>query len=297
VLEHKKTMRLAWSAVAGLSALTLFLGIVSVVAIRARARAEEQTRIAIEQSNIALSRQLAVQSRTHLDEALDPASLLAVEATDTRDTVEARGALLDAIKSVELLNSEGRFDVAQISISLESIQRRLRGQFLPNYRPIYTRSETTLPNRIVDMKVEIAPNTDSHPGLAPILSQALLRALELGFRLLPMTNWGTVRSPQVTNDMRAHIGGWDDYWAYAGRLSDCSRSIAQMGCGSHNCSLLRVSQDEIPRNQFARAVAEWVDGDVLSAHYAYGCDVFCTNDRVARVRHSLQSFTLVRNAC
>ena len=59
--------------------------------------------------------------------------------------------------------------------------------------------------RIVDMKVEIAPNTDSHPGLAPILSQALLRALELGLRLPPMTNWGTVRSPQVTNDMRAPL--------------------------------------------------------------------------------------------
>jgi hypothetical protein len=129
------------------------------------------------------------------------------------------------------------------------------------------------------MKVEIAPNADSHPGLAPVLSQALRRALELGFRLLPMTNWGTVRSPQVTNDMRAHIGGWEDYWAYADRLSDCSRFIAQMGCGSHNYSLLKVSQDEIPPNQFARAVGEWVDGDALSAHYAYWCDVFCTNDR------------------
>jgi WD40 repeat protein len=98
VLEHKKTMRLAWSAVSGLSILTLILGVVSIVAVRARIRAEEQTRIAIEQRNIALSRQLAVQSRTYLDEALDLASLLAVEAADTRDTVEARGALLDAVQ-------------------------------------------------------------------------------------------------------------------------------------------------------------------------------------------------------
>jgi WD40 repeat protein len=103
VLEHKKTMRLAWSAVSVLSALTLILGVVSVVAVRARARAEEQTRIAIEKSNIALSRQLAVQSRTYLDQALDLASLLALEATRVRDTVEARGALLEAIQRVPQL--------------------------------------------------------------------------------------------------------------------------------------------------------------------------------------------------
>lgn len=98
VLEHKKTMRLAWSAVSGLSVLTVVLGVVSVVAVRARTRAQEQTKIAIEQRNIALSRQLAVQSRTYLDEALDLASLLAVEASATRDTVEAKGAMLDAIQ-------------------------------------------------------------------------------------------------------------------------------------------------------------------------------------------------------
>ncbi|MCU1493841.1 MAG: repeat- protein-like protein [Acidimicrobiaceae bacterium] len=98
VLEHKRAMRLAWSAVVGLSVLTVILGVVSVVAVRARARAEEQTRIAIEERNIALSRELAVESRTYLDEALDLANLLALEATHVKDTVAARGALLDAIQ-------------------------------------------------------------------------------------------------------------------------------------------------------------------------------------------------------
>jgi WD40 repeat protein len=98
VIEHKKTMRLAWSAVSGLSVLTAVLGVVSVVAVRARTRAEEQTKIAIEQRNMAISRQLAQQSRTYLDEELDLANLLALAAAETRDTVEAKGALLDAIQ-------------------------------------------------------------------------------------------------------------------------------------------------------------------------------------------------------
>jgi WD40 repeat protein len=115
VLEHKKTMRLAWSAVSGLSALTLVLGVVSVVAVRARTRAEEQTRIAIEQRNIAVSRQLAEQSRTYLDEQLDLANLLAVEATETRDTVEARGALLDAIQHAPQLITLVRAHAAPVT--------------------------------------------------------------------------------------------------------------------------------------------------------------------------------------
>lgn len=103
VLEHRKTMRLAWSAVVGLSALTVILAVVSFVAVRARARAEEQTRIAIEQRNIAVSRQLSVQSQTYLDESLDLASLLAVEASRAKDTVEARAALLNAIQNAPQL--------------------------------------------------------------------------------------------------------------------------------------------------------------------------------------------------
>ena len=115
VLEHKKTMRLAWSAVSGLSVLTVVLGVVSVVAVRARTRAEEQTRIAIEQRNIAVSRQLAEQSRTYLDEQPDLAGLLAVEATETRDTVEARGALLDAIQHVPQLVTVVRAHAAPVT--------------------------------------------------------------------------------------------------------------------------------------------------------------------------------------
>jgi len=32
----------------------------------------------------------------------------------------------------------------------------------------------------------------------------------------------------------------------------------------------------------ARAVAEWADGDSVAAHYGYGNDLFCTQDRAAR---------------
>jgi hypothetical protein len=52
-----------------------------------------------------------------------------------------------------------------------------------------------------------------------------------------------------------------------------------MGCGSHDYNNIKKSGIGISERQYANAVAEWADGESLSAHYAYGCDVFCTNDR------------------
>ena len=52
-----------------------------------------------------------------------------------------------------------------------------------------------------------------------------------------------------------------------------------MGYGRHAYDNVKKAKLKISDNQYADAVAEWADGESLSAHYAYGCDVFCTNDQ------------------
>jgi hypothetical protein len=79
--------------------------------------------------------------------------------------------------------------------------------------------------------------------------------------------------------MRATFENADAYWAYADRLSQCSEFINSLGCGSHNYNKYKQSQPQVSPKTFADSVAEWVDGDALSAHSAFNCDVFCTNDR------------------
>ena len=79
--------------------------------------------------------------------------------------------------------------------------------------------------------------------------------------------------------MLATFESTDAYWAYADRLCNCSEFIKSMGCGSHTYNNYKQSQPLVSPDIFARAVAEWVDGDALSAHYAFNCDAFCTNDR------------------
>ncbi|MBN2394416.1 MAG: hypothetical protein JXR84_27020 [Anaerolineae bacterium] len=63
-----------------------------------RDRADDETRKALAQAQIARSRQLAAQSTSNLESALDLASLLAVEAYGITTTVEARSSLLSSLQ-------------------------------------------------------------------------------------------------------------------------------------------------------------------------------------------------------
>ena len=94
-----------------------------------------------------------------------------------------------------------------------------------------------------------------------------------------MINFGTVRSPEIPADMLAVVESTETYWEYANRSGDCSESIAKMGCGRHDYDNIKKTKLKISDKQYANAIAEWADGEALSAHYAFGCDVFCTNDR------------------
>jgi WD40 repeat protein len=68
------------------------LAVVSLIAVAAAIYASNQARIS-------LSRQLAAQSLSHLDDQLDLALLLSLEANHIADTLEARGSLVDALAS------------------------------------------------------------------------------------------------------------------------------------------------------------------------------------------------------
>ena len=84
VRQHRQTRRLAWSAV---------MVIVTFAVI-----ATWQWRVAERRRKIATSRQLAAQALTQLDDELDLALLLTLEANRVSGTVEARHSLLAALQ-------------------------------------------------------------------------------------------------------------------------------------------------------------------------------------------------------
>jgi WD40 repeat protein len=102
--QHRRTLRLAWSAIVLLATLSVALGLAAFYANRQRneamrqtAIAEGQRRVAEDERRIAVSRQLAAQARDRLSTRLDLALLQSVQATVMGDTDEARSSLLAAL--------------------------------------------------------------------------------------------------------------------------------------------------------------------------------------------------------
>jgi WD40 repeat protein len=100
VRQHRRTLRIAWSAVATLVILTLVSVIAALLAYQQRNIAEAQRAVAVEQSHIALARQLAAQStsvRMQFPDRLPLAVLLASESTRLHPSSEGNQALRAAL--------------------------------------------------------------------------------------------------------------------------------------------------------------------------------------------------------
>lgn len=170
--------------------------------------------------------------------------------------------------------------MTEISVSLESIQNSKRQEFFRSYMPSTDwRAESVGPGGEIHAKFTFGPNTASHPGLHSKLSQNLSKAQELGFKVIRMTNLGTVRSPEIPQDMLLTVESHQEFSDYAQRLTDCHGFITSLGCGYHDYEMIKQTGQPGSPEKLAEAIAEWVDGDALAAHYAFGADIFCTNDR------------------
>lgn len=203
--------------------------------------------------------------------------------SEESDFIEIRNAIL-----------EGKIEpyICEIAISLESIRKKQRLAFWKGYEP---KTDILIDERTGDKfcgTFSFAPNNGAHPSLHPVLKACLGKANSLGFKVLTMTNIGIVRSPEIPDKMKISFSDLDSFWQYAEELSKCSKFIRTLGAGSseyfeivekyglHGFSIDKISA-KLPENlekKFYASIAEWVDGDVISAHYAYKNDYFCTQD-------------------
>ena len=187
--------------------------------------------------------------------------------------------------------------ICEIAISLESIMKKDRLNFFIEYQPKFettTIGTTNNPDGTTTFhcRASFSPDTEAHPGLHPILKTNLEQASKLGFKVLHMTNIGTVRSLEIPKEMYCSFDHVDDYWDYANKLSDLSSFIEKQQCGRYEYYQLKKTLgfqeysvfhilktvDKKSRSVFAKAIAEWVDGESISAHYAHGNDIFCSED-------------------
>jgi hypothetical protein len=99
------------------------------------------------------------------------------------------------------------------------------------------------------------------------------RALELGMRILSAPRAGSTRT--LSGELYASDA---DESTRLQRYELIAAAIEARGLGYARVS--RVARGD--SRKFARAVAEWADGDSVAAHHSYANDLFCTQDRAAR---------------
>jgi len=188
--------------------------------------------------------------------------------------------------------------ICEIALSLESITKKERATFWANYEPLF--ENTTLGGtHNTDGSITIhnhfcfSPNNEKHPGLHQTLIEKLELANALNFKVLRMTNLGTIRTSEIPKEMLEDSRTIDDFWEYAQKLYDCAEYINEIKCGSYeydkfidkhsyrglSIPYLFKEMDAYNTKVFAKLIAEWVDGDSIAAHYAFGNDIFCTEDQ------------------
>ena len=179
--------------------------------------------------------------------------------------------------------------ICEITLNLEAIQKVKRAEFFENYKPRTTVEDLPPENGTLGIRVGFGPNTELHPGIHPKQWDKLLKARDLGFKILRMTNIGTVRTKEIPDDMYVQHDDLKEFWRYAEPVANCNEFIVGLGCGRTaydqfraQFNLVGSGGQTLPAEQekkFSEAIAEWVDGEALSAHYAVGNNFFCTDDK------------------
>jgi hypothetical protein len=134
------------------------------------------------------------------------------------------------------------------------------------------------------LTINIGTDHNQHPGLPNVLRERLELAFALGMRLMRAPRIG-IPVPASFLDLSVFADEVDVPTSAArdNRWGDVIETIVQRGVGSAVLRSLEAETGRKPESmgeeEFARAVAEWADGDSVAAHVAYSNDVFCTEDQ------------------
>jgi hypothetical protein len=190
--------------------------------------------------------------------------------------------------------------------TLEGIRKKDRGAYFAGRRTKteFNESLNLTPDGRTHVRITLGPDHSQHPGLHGLLSDTLLEAVDLGFRLLSAPRIGMPRPAEFLTedgspraDLFADNGSPEEFHRRLETFSEVVEAIERKGVGRSIAITLsekirsRVGspvrpwfeyldqpENDAEAKAIATAIAEWADGDAAASHIAYGNDVFCTED-------------------
>jgi hypothetical protein len=178
--------------------------------------------------------------------------------------------------------------LSETIFTLETIRRVDRRTFFGSYKPEIGVEESELANGTIRLQFTIGPNPSAHPGNNPYLTSHLSDALAAGFRLMRCPQVGSVMNPDLNPEWL--VSGRNPDWA--NKFGEVGRKLESLGVG--RARITAIGSRFAPAGAYwtqglamapatedkgiASAIAEWADGDTVSAHVAYENHYLCTRD-------------------
>ncbi|MBS0251175.1 MAG: hypothetical protein JSR78_08935 [Proteobacteria bacterium] len=200
--------------------------------------------------------------------------------------------------------------VGEALFTIEAIRRTARVPYLASRRPLTQVTESGTAEGRIQVTVTIGPDHAQHPGLSTREIERLETALQLGFRLLAQPRIGTPRPTPVRPDLHPErFASYADINQRQNRFFEALKAIEARDVGFSIAKAIGdrarrragrpatwfelLEEDQFfnadERKEIAAAVGEWVDGDNIAAHVAYGNEIFCTEDKAGKGRPSIMN--------
>lgn len=175
--------------------------------------------------------------------------------------------------------------VSETIFTLEAIEKKNRLDFLRKDKPNINFKEYDTEDGGFGVTITIRPNDDIHPGNNEYLRTYLEKALELGFKIVPIPRVGGITNPDIepflydmTDDEFQIIGSVCT--AIEGREAGIFNAMEIGRIYDNDAPYVGLGKAlDIDNKKIAIAMAEWSDGDSVAAHIGIKGDYFCTNDR------------------
>ena len=180
--------------------------------------------------------------------------------------------------------SSGRITgfICEAGFRIEAIRKRERAAYFaePAMDVQSTFSTVIINGKPHVQFLSFGPDDESHPGLPEVQSSRLKNALAAGVRLMRGGAWMGLPSPVEIRDPALFVQTNDPDREQ--RQIDASARIESRGVGkaAFDAADGWNAQPGASYNEkmFAKACAEWADGELVASHIGYRNDVLCTND-------------------
>lgn len=132
--------------------------------------------------------------------------------------------------------------------------------------------------------LSIGPDDNLHPGLPEVQAERLRDAISAGMQLMRGLAWMGLPSPPEIRSLEAFVPETKNQRTEREQrqISICAemwkRDVGKQVFDAAG-GWQAINQGEAHEKKFAKACAEWADGELAAAHVGYRNDFLCTEDR------------------